>query len=658
MPAQDPNTTKAFVSVTQLLANSEMTKAAVIDDAFDPLAEDELDVDGLRRLYQENAENPVFTSALQSLGIEQMREEDLEEGEPQLLTHLNQLWEDRDYSPEFRVLLRPLFGARLDKVADVERLCANLRILGVEVECIDSNVTEKRELFENGSFQFVFIDYFLGQENSDSIERAAGAIRNIHSWCGDKKPITVLMSSHENIDQQKENFRKKAGLMEGVFRFSGKSELSNEPILTLLMGALAKEFSDRHEFQFYTDALIKAAEDALEEFRQDVRSLKAEDYIFIQNLGLQKDEHPLGDYIAWLYGSYWGHLLLRNKGLQEQQRKLDSFFIADFPILHGQPSTVLADIYMSALFEEHEDVGIHPRQAQQSHKGEQDEAETTLKQSNNSLYLHLGDVFTDGENERVWMVISAQCDLERTVPGEQSIFLIPGVLKPLAEVVGKGETSIRTEFFRPKDQSQAFRIVWKPQEVQTRRFDAIPEWKSAGNLKRTHRLRLPYALEVQHAFTSNLSRIGLPVPPPLSQSVAIRVLHGKEGGNIQVILPQSSDYASRVMVRGDSNSIETRIVFTFPFARDLKKKLTELAISYGFDHMEEDEKRQHPLATLISNFDKWFFALASKPQKMPGAVKLEDCGTKVFMSKGWSNDVGIDWKRAAILIDVLEDEPA
>jgi len=660
MSVQSPIPTKILPFVPQLLVEKGMNKAAIIDDAYDPISEEDVDID-VTSFHQVNGDNPIFISALQELNIDRPDDDALEEDHDLRLEYLNKLWVGRDHNEDFSSLLEPLFINKMQKLADVENICSNLGNLGLQLERIGSDVSEKRELFKDGAFQFVFLDYFLGDEkNSEAIQRAKNAIKKIHEWCpDDKKPITVLMSSFDNIEEQEDEFFTDAGVMGGVCRFSAKPKLQEEPVLSLIIGALAKEFEHRHDLQFYVDTLFDAAEKAVEEFKRDIGRLKVEDYILIQNLGLEGDDHPLGDYVAWLYSSYWGHLLLRNEKLQDQQKRLDSFFATKFPVLHGQPSKMLSQIYMTALFEEREDISPHPRELQNITNFTQtsgaSQVEDLFRSLTTSLYLHLGDIFTNEATQRVWMIMNAQCDLERPskIPPDRSILLIPGDLVPLNQSVGKND-DIRTEFFRHKDQS--FRIIWRSQEIVTRRFDGILQWKMDGNYVRRHQLRLPFALEVQRAYTTNLTRIGMPVPPPLSEPVKVQVLHGEDKGTPQVLVPANGGYASYVVARSRAG-----YVFTVEFGCVLKQAIAFLIEKYRLEEVEiaaregaaaaqagqKVVKKIEKLSAVLEGFDEWFLKL----EPLPIAEKPHNSG-KLCVAKNQSQDVYT--VQPTLLINILE----
>lgn len=654
-----PSFTQPCSFVAELLATNKMTLAAVIDDAFDPIQDDEVTEDAIREFHQNNEEDEALDKLLKELSITRPEDEQLQDKKCRT-AYLNNLWGARTESPELKEMLQSIFQVRLQKDLDLTLICENLIKLGVEVSCFGSDINAE-DLSSNGEkfFDFVFIDYFLGPDGDDSaVRNAERKIQEVHTLCTSaRKPVTVLMSSSPDVANHKDNFRKNAKLVEGIFRFFAKSDLKDKHISSLVVGALAKEFAHSNDIQDYVSALCNAAEIALTKFKEDVRSINVEDYVFIQNQGLEKDEQPLGDYVTWLYSSYLEQLLMRDHTLLTQQKKLNSVFDSAFPILYGQPSPKLADIYVSTLYEEHTDLVNNVRLLAEAKEAfaimseNVQEQESVMSRLNASLVLSLGDIFVKSETDTVWMVINAQCDLARAYKApSQSILLIPGNLVPWATAFGNDENSIRTEFFRFNDKPH--RVVWDVTSVMSCPFDKVWEWKRNNGYTRNMRLKLPFALEIQRAFATKLTRIGLPVPPPLTDAVQVTVYHKKRSGGPYAVLPASTTYVSQVAIQGASKSVERKLLFTLYFAQQLGTAVRELAITEGAIFTPSPKHPKHPLVALAENFDKWFFTLAKESQAFPKPGKIVPLGENVLLAFDWDWGNSIDWTKTALLINV------
>ena len=129
------------------------------------------------------------------------------------------------------------------------------------------------------------------------------------------------------------------------------------------------------------------------------------------------------------------------------------------------------------------------------------------------------------------MVVTAECDLAfRPLDTPQSdlsqpVYLAPGFLKEVSDHSPRG-SGVCTELvvLKDKDQDKAkpYRIEWDYKHVESARLGEVWEKLKKQSYRRTWRLRMPYALSVQQAFVNHVSRLGLPVPPPMFQEADVQ----------------------------------------------------------------------------------------------------------------------------------------
>ena len=582
-------------------------KAAVIDDAFDPILEGEISIDQFLVFQQSVDGYPLFEDFLSTKSWEKQVFDEFQEDSPELIEYLNFLWANRNYSPEINALLLDLlFRNKYEKVKDLASICKNLVQAGLTVEEIGSTLQDF-SIFQDGSYVYVFLDYNLGvKEGENAVKNAEKTAKEIYDKCPEKqKPITILMSSSSSAEREKEKFRKNAGLIEGVFRYSNKENLKNEGKVSLLVRSYYQEFNSNHELQSYIQALSNAADRALEQFKEEIKILRIDDYVFMQNSALIDDEQPLGDYLAWLYGSHWGNLLLRDADLKKQQENIDRIVSKVTPLHHDMPSSKLAEIYMNALFDtELSDVGVHPFRQAEIENGTLPEVAVDFP------YLHLGDVFTKSTSSVIWMVINAQCDLERPKKefSDRSILLIPGQLNPLEQV--STVPAPRTELFLLD--GKPYRIAWKEKKVISIPYDKVNEWRQGGEWKRHHRLKLPFALEIQQAFSTSVSRVGLPVSPPFTETIAVQVQMGKISKQPTILLETGSKYAFLPVTRNSEKRVKLTLDFGLEFKDALNNKHLELtslrtqkqAEGVGVEYIDDILTSVN---YMLEQFDDWFF---------------------------------------------------
>ena len=272
-------------------------------------------------------------------------------------------------------------------------------------------------------------------------------------------------------------------------------------------------------------------------FVDDVKALHLSDYAYLQMMSLQEDGHPLGDYMLWLFGSYIGQMLFRDEGVRAQRREIDKLVFTDLPGAQAPPSDMLARLYESATVEEVESELGHPRAP-----------EGTAAEP----HLHLGDIFVAEVRQEVLVIVSAQCDLEfapgvasRPFRPNRAIVMIPGELQLLRESLRSSDVlKPRTEVFR--HENECFRIVWEPKRVMSVPYGDISNWLRNRSYQLVARLRLPAALQLQQAFSADLTRVGLPTAPPIQRAaIAAKLYCAGENGKVVLF---GKSYAGNVPV--------------------------------------------------------------------------------------------------------------
>ncbi|SDF13149.1 hypothetical protein SAMN05216464_11365 [Mucilaginibacter pineti] len=595
-------------------------KALIIDDAFDNVHLYEVSLNNFKEYYQEKETDLV--PVLESLGLPSPEENFWDDDEEQLLGYLNKLWENINDRPLREVVRHPkLFATKLERLEDLESVCLNIESQEIDIEKLPSthDFSDLTIIAEN-KFVYIFIDYNLGVTPGDAaVNKAKEVARLIYDKCEDQdqKPMTILMSSDSSVKELKDEFKKDSGLVEGVFRFTPKTDLKDKSKITLLARAYAEEFFCNHMLQDYIQSLIAAAAKAQEDFATGVRMLMVEDYAFIQDSILQDQQQPLGDYLAWLYGSYWTHLLVTNQPLKEKQEKIDQIISKKKPLHHSLPTPELSDIFMKALYEtelgelkQHPWVGIEAGVA--------------------SLpFLHLGDIFTKPNEKSVFMVLNPQCDLERPdcKSNDLSILLLPGKLEVLDTISQK---DAKTDFF--VFEGNSYRINWNFKQFITVPLQGIESWIKQTGFERNLRLKEPFVLDIQQQFSSHISRVGLPVSPPFSTNVIIRVRYKNFDSTVNDdFIPRSDKFAFLPITRKKEN-----IRFTLNFALEFKSALVaEVAVLTKILKAETDEKTianikaiLEAIENFIPAYDKWFFDNRAIPY--PEANKIKPLRNKVL----------------------------
>ena len=338
----------------------------------------------------------------------------------------------------------------------------------------------------------------------------------------------------------------------------------------------------RHDIQRFVNALEVSVKDASRDFIAQIKSLSFEDYLYIHSLSLRAEGHPLGTYMLGLYKSLLAHLVHNHERVINTQNKLDSIDVEAYVPLKTAPSIYLAGMYSLSL----------------SEPGIQAEARC----------LRLGDLYVK-DTQNALLVINADCDLiyssqspSRPFPADLSILLHPGRLKPVDAIVDSGPKV--TNLFVLD--GQAFKIVWNNEGVITKKYGEVEEWLQGQGYSKRGRLVTPHALEIQHHFAASLTRVGMPVAPPLPIPATVRVFGKNED---KTLIQLGPDIPRGVVIDGE----------VFRFTVDGFKDILE-RVDEGIRHytqLRDSYDRNHPrfnrlvrnvgrLEALLQDPAEWF----------------------------------------------------
>jgi hypothetical protein len=656
--------------IAKLLEDKKVHKVAIIDDADDPRSESEFYANEIPDFWSEidlnneNAREELSGLIREKLNREIRRAKDIDDDVLQLL------WSSRAGMRELKTPVEEiLFSKIIEKKGQLDRFHDHLETqLNLKVFREGTNI-DVEEVLKDVSI--VFIDYVLGPETElkESIERAEKIASRIYAaYSSGEMPLIILMSSDERAAADEERFRDKSGLLKGMFHFTPKSDLGSRDRLVLSIAAWAKTLPTTVDIQRFIKTLEESMFLVFREFITGVKSLGLEDYAYIQYLSLQEDGHPLGDYMLWLYNSYLGHLLFESrKAVQEQQKVVDGLENNYLPPSQTMPSGQLVKMYQSALFNMNVgDLSAHPVIAAVAESGEGVQTPNDLMP-----YVHLGDLFIKDGDDHVLMVINAECDLafgpKRKCDIDGVVLFVPGELQP-PEKWGEAAGQTRTEFF--EYENRRYRIVWDIKKAFSYQHRDINSQLADKGYKRRARLRLPFALEVQRAFAANLTRIGMPVAPPIYHPVRVEVLaKGEDGKPVTLINPQD-DLAFWILTKSD-NKYEKHFFLTVEFGQLLKGAVGEYITGLervrngiiGDDEValkktERLGKKIEGLNACKGNFESWFLEL--KSIALPGKEATPLYPDFIVLAKGRSIDNPYR-ESQPILINIIESgeqEPA
>ena len=591
MNTTDTNSTHP---VARRLQKAGITSAVVIDDAYNTPVFDEL-TDEIAEFWAGIVRNDSALAELKALRTDLEIEDDIDED------LVNVLWaRTRDEKPSS--LLKPckdkLFARQLESLSELTPLVEYLERIGItpiRLGTEDDLPDEQQKLF--------FLDFILEPATAlpSSVEvegaiqeYAAGAVADplIQASIDKAEQILdtfddafiVLMSSKDGVPMVKSRFRQETGLIEGLFDYVPKEQLADEKELNLKLGISAASLPVRHDIQRFVNALETSITEASKEFIDWIKGLSFEDYMYIYSLSLRDEGHPLGDYMSRLNRSLLAHLVHDCDQVIAAQDRLDDIDMEAFVPLKRAPSNHLAELYSLSL--------------------------TEPGTSSNTTRLRLGDLYVN-PTKSVLLIINADCDLvhapqssKRRIPDDTSILLHPGRLIPLDEKI-KGKHKVTNLFFH---EGEPYKIDWDHKGVITKKYWEVKGWLYFNGYSKKARLITPHALEMQQHFAAELTRVGMPVAPPLPTPATIQVFGKKKNGTLKQL---GADIPRGVVI--DRKNFH----FTVEGFIQLLERVAEGIFHYTEirDSCDVDSPRHNKaqdniakLNTWLQNCNEWFYS--------------------------------------------------
>jgi hypothetical protein len=392
-------------------------------------------------------------------------------------------------------------------------------ILSQDLECDLQQLTPDQDFDAKRLPELIFVDYFLdpGDRVEHSLELAAQVGERIAAAYKGEKPLVVLMSSKDSIDAlKKSNFIEKAGLLGGLFHFVPKSELKRTSAFFIKLAILVRSKQDGKRVQEFIEELDKGVTNSVQEFRRRISALSLEDYGYMQQLSLQGEGMALGDYLLWLFGIYFSSSLM--KAASKQKAEMDRTVFSKMPDADGAPSKDFVDLFALAVSEEVPELGAHPRLGITDAK----------RISWSAPDPHFGDIFTDVAITKAYMIITPECDLiyapeleaNRYADPEQAVLMIPG---SMAESGGLNHVCKGIETSLVQVGNKRYIITWELKKALISTMQGLREFLENRQMKRKARLKHPFSAWVQMAFLSDMTRVPVPVGPPIVDPIGATI---------------------------------------------------------------------------------------------------------------------------------------
>ncbi len=614
---------------------SQIAHVAIVDDVFDEAEHMQLSPADRLELWGQIEFKKGVRDEITEVGLVLHQADDLTD------ECVNGLLEDISQFPLFYgVWQRTLVGQRHISGLDQVRILTNYlrQSFDLHVQTFASDA-EPWDIVAHEP-HLVFLDWQLGfGSHDDAVEAAAKkaqGILNQYPEGGKPKPLIVLFSSIDGMEASADDFCRKSGILRGMFYAVRKNVLTDSFNLQMYMNLFDISLTPGRRVQKFIDGLQSRFNDAGSRFLEGIRDLTLNDYAYIQNLSLQKEGQPLGDYLFSLFSSYLAQLVF-SEALEDVRGELDTMTFKEALPSLDPPTERLTEVYHASIF----DTNVGPVHVLDL---------TTNKQQ---PVLAMGDVLgrqvsenSDPHEEEqpgtgqeltkatrstdLFLVITPQCDLEiRPAKGKEaqmepktgSILLLPGYLFPLDEKI-PDRFKAHTELYKRGE--KVYQIGWDVKDARAIPHGDFTKWASSKKLEREARLRQTFALDIQRSFAADLSRIGTPVMPPIYQPISVGLLRPNSSKTKYEAIGDSKEENASFLVRSRDGQ---QCVFTLPLITRLRQLLKEQNISVADSEWERLGKPfKLPTAAKPINFGDGRFKI------LLGVEAEEDCASSVALA--------------------------
>ncbi len=624
-----------------LLKGKGVKKAVVIDDVFDETPRpDELDA-GDWSIFFDDLGNEG-RDKLEELfpGFEETNASDLQESQE----FLNVLWANRNelLQDPIETLFSDYESTNATEREKLEKIVQTLESL--DLTCIKMG----RDPGTNtDDADLIIIDLFLGRNQSgDDVMRAIERVRDLVTNRAENPPLVILTSRSSRLNNHRDDFRDKAGLLGSTFRVASKSHLSKDGSLEAILLRLARHYEDAKKVAGFVYAWDRGLNEARKNFVCMLRRLDLSDIAQIRALLLDHEGECVGEYLLDVADRVLQHEIENDGDTIAAALELNKIDLDKYPAPHLTGSLDLQDLVYRMVFQ-HRD-------------------RLRLSEDNGKPALQFGDVlrWKKEDNEvygnQVSLVVTPACDLIRG--GAKRVMLLSGRLEELQPKDWSYKAGpVRTAIIILPDGGRKW-IRWNLKDVWTLGWDKLDEFLGDGEgqcLKRIGRLRELYAIEIQEMLLADLGRIGRPTNMPVPFPVTVSFFYVDTSHNAKRLEVEGVESAACYVGRGQNSKSVHRLVLAEQACDKIEQALLNIA---------EDSVHSSAKASLSAvKEDRGFFTKFERgeveisPEKGTKLVKAQDNKIYASMVRGEELEEGTpvsgSSRKAAIIIkvtDVLE----
>ena len=619
-----------------LLQEKQIQKAVVIDDVFDDAPRpDELDHGDWATFFDDLGNDDHDTLEALFPGFKDTDTADLRESQD----FVNVLWGNRQRLPAGPIgtLFRDYENTNATERAEVEGLVQTLEKLGLtcarigrdpSAEAVDANL--------------IVIDLFLGRnQTGDDMERAIARARALVAERAENPPLVILTSRSPRLNENRDAFRDKAGLLGSTFRVASKSDLGKDGALEAMLLRLAHHYEDAKRVAGFVHAWDSGLNEARERFIRVLRRLDLSDLAQVRALLLDFEGERLGEYLLDVADRVLQHEIEDDDDTIAAALELNKIDLDKYPAPHLTGTPDLQDLVHRMVF-------LHRDRLR-------------LSEDNGKPVLQFGDVLRwKKEGEEVYgndvcLAVTPACDLVRG--GAERVMLLAGKLEELQPRDWSYKAGpIRTAIIILPEEGRRW-IKWNLKDVRTLGWEELDGLLGEGQrLIRIGRLREIYAIEIQEMLLADLGRIGRPANMPVPFRVSVSLYYVDTASNARKLEIREIESAACYVGRDHDSKPVHRLVLT---ERDCDQ------IEQALKTLEENSVHNSARPSLEAvKSDQGFFArfergeIDMSPESGTKYIKGTDNKIYAAINRGQEleegNTVTGDSRKAAIIVKVTD----
>lgn len=604
------------MTLQEIFASSSILRAHIVDDAYDAIPSFSISA-GVASRFVGELEEDDFDRACAAIGLEDAEEQQFVEAlsDPHYVQKLFAVHDQ--FGAHAQILFGEYLTDRETKRHDLDPLIKLLEANGIE--CQKFGVAYAVETTEEP--HFIFIDLRLHEDGSPISVDAAVAVckklRDHHQGC---QPFVFLMSTLvEPLKQRREEFRLQAKLFASQFESLEKRLFVDEAELTYVLARYARVLPQLKVLQKSIEDVGSAVHTAVSRVQDELKNLDLADYFVLHRNTVSIEKVGLGTYISDLVLDYLVHEVESTAQIWNFARELDKLKPENLPRSRFAVTPAAGKIYSGTLL----------------HAKCRLDAEQDRELGPSQGYFYLGDIFFSAEElngpvpKTALVIATPACDLVRPeVLRKRTIFLCEGKVQLLsASSVPAGHDNLPGVIIaHPTDPTKQLLINWDKKKLHTWHAEQVDDFKKTEGCKwvRIGRLRPLYAVQLQHAITADLGRIGVQRAPNIIVPHGVEVLIKKNGKWASLDNTDAADASTAAFSESEDRS-RTVFIFADTTVLRVRRKL----LDWITRNLAKPEVVPKDVAQPAAEAAQSVAEVAQQPQAVPAAatdISLKEVG--------------------------------